>query len=195
MFKINLKMSESCWESIEQFHTTKLDTLLAEIWSSKRGEKIGVMEAFYDSSSENSPGFSPTQLNSLSVNQSPKRKKTFAGPVIQKKPKSKPACLQLPVDNSKSNGNFTTIKPSAEALISITQNLTTGEKSYQCTICGQTSSAKGNVKRHIELKHLPKTTVLKCQLCEYTANLKFSLKSHYTGKHSLPEQAAKAMID
>ena len=90
--------------------------------------------------------------------------------------------------------NVISTKVSPEALVNVTQNLTTGENNFQCSLCGYVSNQKSAVKRHIELKHLPKTVVFNCQLCEYTASLRFHLKSHYTGKHNLPAQAAKAML-
>ena len=87
-----------------------------------------------------------------------------------------------------------TSRANADALINASQNLSTGVKSFTCSLCPYGSSHKSHVKRHIEMKHLPNATVFECQTCGKTTKLKYDLKKHYMTKHGLPEKAAQAMV-
>ena len=69
------------------------------------------------------------------------------------------------------------------------------EKSFQCSFCMYQSIRIGDVKRHIELKHLPSSVVFKCQTCGKDFKLKPDLKRHYMKVHNLAEPAAQAMIN
>ena len=102
------------------------------------------------------------------------------------------AASSLPSRSKKVFGNISvpcnaesvlTSKANADAMIIINQNLTTGEKSFQCSLCVYSSIHKSAVKRHVEIKHLPTSTVFKCQLCTVTATLKFNMKKHYIKTH------------
>ena len=82
-----------------------------------------------------------------------------------------------------------------EALVNVSQDLSTLKKSFHCSLCTYTSTdCKRNVVRHIELKHLGSSTVLQCKTCGATSRLKSNLKAHYMSKHGLNSDAAKAMI-
>ena len=85
-------------------------------------------------------------------------------------------------------------KPSMDSFISVSQNLTTGEKTFQCTFCGVSMGSKGNMKRHVETTHIPSATVYKCQTCGATAKEKSNMKKHYMNKHKMPEAAARGML-
>ena len=198
MFTFRLNIAESCCESIEKLFPNNFETLCADIWLPQIDEKIGTLETFFNSSSviKSNHDFSQFLMGKTVNKQLSKRKQPPNLSIVPKKFRNIAKVTPSPVVASAVDGSLlATTAPSAEAFISISQNLTTGEKSFQCSMCGHNSGQKGTVKRHIELKHLPKTTVLKCQLCDYSASLRFQLKSHYTGRHSLPEQAAKAMLD
>ena len=80
------------------------------------------------------------------------------------------------------------------SMMSVTQNMSTQEKSYRCSFCGSESSHLTSMKRHIETKHLPSTTSFDCRNCEYKTKLKFMLKRHYMNKHAMPEPAAQGMM-
>ena len=168
--------------SSASFHT-------AEICLPKSLSKIGILEISLNSE-EAASNF---KLNVL--NPAAKRKSMFAQPQpTSKKVIVKKSSNSLPI-NAPTSDNLLVNRPNSESLLSITQNLTTGEKIYQCSFCDYKGNRKDSAKRHIELKHLPKNTVLKCQLCEFTANLKHNLKKHYTSRHDLPEPAANAMLN
>ena len=68
------------------------------------------------------------------------------------------------------------------------------EKAFQCSFCMYQSALIQNVKRHIELKHLPSSVVFKCQTCGKDFKMKADLKKHYIKIHSMPEPAARAML-
>ena len=120
---------------------------------------------------------------------------SFKKKSIKFNPAPEPAKKPKTVPKNSATPNVLTTGPSADALLTSNQNLDTGLKSFQCSMCGYTTGHKGTVKRHIELKHLPKTAnALKCQMCEYATNLRFNMKSHYIKKHSVPEQAAATMV-
>ena len=92
-------------------------------------------------------------------------------------------------------GSMAMEKPNVESLIIPTQNLQSGEKIFQCSICTvYCSKNKAHVKRHIEIKHLPSSTVFKCRMCDVTCSLRYNLKNHYMSKHNMPDDAAKAML-
>ena len=191
MFSFKLHLFESCVATIQDCVIANSVPFLVDLILPASHEKTGNLEMiFVDSAdqSNNSPNFLAKKSVSL-----PKRKMQSNYHVTPSKPKM--MTTNASSENMQSSDDLLTTKANPEALINITQNLTTGDKSFQCSMCGYVSNQKGTVKRHIDLKHLPKTVVFKCQLCEYTASLRFYLKNHYTGKHALPEQAAKAMLD
>lgn len=187
MFSFNLSFLAMGLDALEQTTLNEPKTLYADICLPETFKKLGNMSISYSTEetlakSHEMEVKSPvkrkqvpklTQLNSKKLN-----------PTSSSKPQLSPA--------PDHNLLLTQVKP--ESLINITQNLTTGEKTFQCSMCGYTSNQKGAVKRHIELKHVPKQSVYKCQICDYTSKLRFPLKTHYTTKHSMPEEAAKKMM-
>ena len=80
------------------------------------------------------------------------------------------------------------------SMMSITQNMSTNERSYKCSFCGQDTVLLSSMRRHIETKHLPSTASFACQSCDYTTKLRYVLKNHYIGKHGMPELAARGMM-
>ena len=184
MFSFTLQLAESCLQEIIKLSS---GAVYFDLFMPEFSAKMGNLAAIFDSS------LLPEQPEFVhSKNGSMKRRATsiFDGKKKQKTIQSK----QEPVDGSLYNESILVNKVSPESLIQITQNLTTGDKNFQCSMCGYSSNQKSATKRHIELKHLPKTSVFKCQLCDVTANLRHNLKVHYTNKHSLPDQAARAML-
>ena len=85
-------------------------------------------------------------------------------------------------------------QPNVESFISINQNMTTGEKTFQCTFCGLSTGFKNSIKRHVMTTHIPSATVYECQTCDFKAKEKSNLKKHYMSKHKMPEAAAKGML-
>ena len=191
MFSFKLHLFESCIATIQDFVIANSVPILVDLILPARHENIGNLEMIFVDSANRS-NISQHFLAKKSVSL-PKRKMQSNYLLTPNKPKM--MTIIASSANMQSADGLLTTKANPEALINITQNLTTGDKSFQCSMCGYVSNQKGTVKRHIDLKHLPKTAVFKCQLCEYTASLRFYLKNHYTGKHALPEQAAKAMLD
>ena len=70
----------------------------------------------------------------------------------------------------------------------------TQEKIFQCTFCSYETKFPSTIKRHIEMKHLPKSVTLNCMQCTSTFAMKQSLKQHYMNVHGLSAPAAKAML-
>ena len=200
MLSVKVHLLDSCLQLIEGT-SNHLNTILADIFFPAVEEKIGQLELSVDSQIHvpNSPvwpvpnvdnSFTTSPYNEILKRKPPSNQK-LATP---KKPKVVPQPINR-VTGPEIPDSLVLNKASPDSLINITPNLTTGLKSFQCSICNYVTGQKGTAKRHIELKHLPKDTVFKCQLCDYVAHLKFNLKGHYVSKHSLPEQAAKAMLD
>ena len=184
MLSFKIHLLESCIATIQDAFAAKQFPRFADIMLSASLEKIGNLEMIFDDSAD--PGNGGLQKFFAKKKSAPKRQMQSNSLVPPRKSKM--------VEPIQACDNVISTKVSPEALVNVTQNLTTGEKNFQCSLCGYVSNQKSAVKRHIELKHLPKTVVFNCQLCEYTASLRFHLKSHYTGKHNLPAQAAKAML-
>ena len=127
---------------------------------------------------------------------------TFKRKVANETPKNAPkmakpnlaSVKQDPATSSIGNNFVTTTKASTDALVNVNQNLTTGEKSFQCSLCGYSSTdSKRNVVRHIDSKHLG--TSFTCKTCGASASQKYGLKKHYVTKHGLSEDAARVMVD
>ena len=68
------------------------------------------------------------------------------------------------------------------------------EKLFQCSFCTYQSIRSGDVKRHIEMKHLPPSVLFSCLNCSRTFKAKSDLKKHYIKVHGLLEPAAQAML-
>ena len=187
MFSFKLHLIDYFLEANQGAVILKPLSRVADIILCDEHKKVGTIEILFDPSLDNSV-FNP---ETPPIKTAPKRKSQSCNFVL---PMKQPKIFAPNIINSPTADTVLSSKANPEALVNITQNLTTGEKSFQCSMCGFSSSRKDTTKRHIELKHLPKTTVLKCQLCDYTASLKFQMKRHYTGKHSLPEQAANGML-
>ena len=165
------------------------NTIAAEIVLPSMREKLGILEVF----SSNHQSLPQSFQKHLSQKQVVTSKKDIGS--NNQLPSKKPKAIPLATTTSHIRGNVMTTQTSADALLNTSQSLTTGDKSYQCSLCTFSSQAKSSAKRHVELKHLPKTTIFKCQLCDFSVNLKFNLKRHYVKTYSLPDQAAKAMLD
>ena len=86
------------------------------------------------------------------------------------------------------------VKPDVSSMVLVVQSVSSSEKQFQCSFCDYRSPNMNNVKRHIEMKHVPSSPVFQCQTCTKTFKLKNDLKRHYMNVHKMPEQAAKAMI-
>ena len=196
MLSVKVHLLDSCLQLIEGA-SNHLNTILADISFPAIGDKIGQLELNVDSQMNVPispvwpvPNVGNSHYNEIIRRKPPSNQKSAA----PKKPKVVPQPVNK-VTGPEIPDSLVLNKASPDSLINITQNLTTGLKSFQCSICNYVTGQKGTAKRHIELKHLPKDTVFRCQLCDYVAHLKFNLKGHYVSKHSLPEQAAKAMLD
>ena len=89
----------------------------------------------------------------------------------------------------------TVAQPNIDSFISINQNLTTGEKVFQCNSCGLSTPLRTSIKRHVENKHMTSSKVFRCRTCnDVTFNVKSNLKRHYMTKHDMPEPAAAGML-
>ena len=80
-----------------------------------------------------------------------------------------------------------------DSFVSISQNMKTGEKTFQCSFCGNFYHPN-SINRHIRNSHMPSATVFKCQTCDFTGKEKWNLKKHYMNKHKMPEAAALGML-
>ena len=166
--------------------------LSADISLSDCIEKIGNLEISFDPKvNPQNRSIIPQDLNVRTV-VTQKRKQQNLKRVTPKK-KTNQSAPNFP-DSGYLPENLLVSKVSPDSLINVTQSLTTGDKSFICSICNYTSIYKQSAKRHIQLMHLPKTTVFKCQMCEYTTSLKYHLKGHYTGKHGISEEAARKLM-
>ena len=90
-----------------------------------------------------------------------------------------------------STGSATKIDVSS--MMTVMQNMSTNEKSYRCSFCGEEIKTQSSMKRHIETKHLPSPD-FKCLNCDYSCKQKNNLKRHYMTKHGMPEPAAQGMM-
>ena len=84
-------------------------------------------------------------------------------------------------------------KIDVSSMMTVMQNMSTNEKSYKCSFCGEENKAQSSMKRHIEIKHLPSPD-FKCLNCGYSSKLKNNLKRHYMTKHGMPAPAAQGML-
>ena len=126
---------------------------------------------------------------------SPKKRSSFPNVNAQKSKTVKLNCQKpLPTKDIVVNRFETTSKADPDALVHATQNLATGDKVFECSVCLYRSGNRGHVKRHIDIKHLPNSSVFKCRMCEVTCSLRYNLKSHYIKVHNMPDDAAKAML-
>ena len=85
-------------------------------------------------------------------------------------------------------------KLNANDMIKIMQDFETKKKTYYCVVCKYETIHNTTIKRHVEMKHMPKTVSLNCLQCSKTFTLRQHLKSHYMKTHGLVEPAAKAML-
>ena len=57
-----------------------------------------------------------------------------------------------------------------------------GKKLFQCPLCKDSFSEKGNIRRHISTVH-DSNKPHKCSMCKYECKAKSSLKSHISAVH------------
>ena len=186
MFVFELSLTESFINSTEKHLSTFGNFVNGDINLEGTSERIGKMQMRIDSSN------AVSDLKASPTLQQAVKRKQHVAPKLPRK-ESKAAEM-----DSKSALNPSLIRKASvdvDSMLNISKNVKSGEKIFQCSFCGYSSAFRQSAKRHIQLKHLPKNEVFKCQLCEHCCNLKFNLKLHYTSKHSLPEIAAKAMLE
>ena len=61
-----------------------------------------------------------------------------------------------------------------------------GIKPFNCSICPLAFASKGNLSRHIKIKHevsRQTTTKFKCEICSARFNFKVDLKKHIASLH------------
>ena len=85
-------------------------------------------------------------------------------------------------------------KIDVSSMMSVIQNFSSNETTYKCSFCQAENKLLSSMKRHIEAKHLPSTTVFNCRSCSYSSKYKHDLKKHYMKRHSMPEPAAQGMM-
>ena len=182
MYAFKLHILESCLGPLENI--SSVHSVLGDLFTPQSLQKIGSLEVSRDTK---------TDFQGIKSKNSTKRKQSFTGTGFLGKKRNQ---VQQPIirPEKQSDDSILMNKVTPESLINITQSLSTGERSFQCSMCGYVSNQKSAAKRHIELKHLPKTMAFRCQMCEYATSLRFCLKGHYTGKHNMPEGAAKRMM-
>ena len=119
---------------------------------------------------------------------SPRNSKTVNSPKLPKQ--------LLVADNKMSEFQpvLSNVKPDVSSMVLVVQSVSSSEKQFQCSFCDYRSPIMNNVKRHIEMKHVPSSTVFQCKTCSATFKLKQVLKRHYMTVHTMPEPAAKAMM-
>ena len=82
-----------------------------------------------------------------------------------------------------------------DSFIGTMQSLETGEKVYTCQFCGLQGSQRGNVKKHVIVKHIPEAREeFKCETCGKEVSSKDKLKNHYIKIHNVPENMVKAAM-
>ena len=82
----------------------------------------------------------------------------------------------------------------ASDMIKIMQDFQSEKKTFCCVVCRYESGSSGNIKRHVQMKHMPKTVALNCLQCPSSFSLRQTLKRHYMQVHELLEPAAQAML-
>ena len=84
-----------------------------------------------------------------------------------------------------------------QPLVLLVQSMSSKEKQFQCSFCSYRSANGANVKRHLEMKHVPSSQVFQCQSCPNTRTfkLKNDLKRHYMKIHNISDAAAKVMVN
>ena len=188
MYAFKLHILESCLGQLEDI--SSVHSVLGELFTPQSLQKIGSLEISCNTKTD---FLEDCNFQGIKSKNRTKRKQSFTGTGFLGKKRNQ---VQQPViePGKQSDDSILMNKVTPESLINISQSLSTGERSFQCSMCGYVSNQKGAAKRHIELKHLPKTMAFRCQMCEYTTSLRFHLKGHYTGKHNMPEGAAKKMM-
>ena len=82
-----------------------------------------------------------------------------------------------------------------DSFIGTMQSLETGEKVYTCQFCGFQGSQRGNVKKHVVVKHIPEAKEnFRCQTCGKDFTTKGILKTHYIKVHNMPENMVSAAM-
>ena len=128
--------------------------------------------------------------SNLSPMKSPAKRKVTNGSVSQMSCKIIKPKVTLNVQNTSA---VVTSQANPDALITTSQNMSTGEKTFECSLCGYRSTdSKRNVSRHIDAKHLG--TKFTCKTCGATAAVKYDMKKHYVTKHGLSKEAAEVMV-
>ena len=86
-------------------------------------------------------------------------------------------------------------KKDVTSLICTVFNPATNKKTFQCSFCLYNSGIQiGNMKRHIEQKHLPQSVVFKCLKCDGSFKNKETLKNHYKKVHLLLDLEIKDLM-
>ena len=67
-----------------------------------------------------------------------------------------------------------------------------GQKLYLCNLCSYRSNDRGNIKKHINLKHNENCPKFQCSMCSFQSKVRGNLKGHYINVHGLPETVAKS---
>ena len=67
-----------------------------------------------------------------------------------------------------------------------------GEKLYLCNLCSYQSNIKGNIRKHINVKHNENCPKIQCSMCPLQVKVAGQLKIHYMRVHKLPEAVAKS---
>ena len=88
-------------------------------------------------------------------------------------------------------------KVDVSSMVLLVQSMSSKEKQFQCSFCSYRSANGANVKRHLEMKHVPSSQVFQCQSCPNTRTfkLKNDLKRHYMKIHNISDAAAKVMVN
>ena len=186
MLRLKLQLSDVCLTYIDNLSEKESKTVSADLILRGVPEFLGVLDI----------GFGPqSDAKDTSSETIPKRKspKRMQPAVLSKKPipKNKTMTGTSPV----SAENMLSLADNPAAFINVSQNMISGQKSFNCAVCGQTASLDSSIKRHIKEKHMPSSVIFKCQFCEHSCNRKSDLKKHYLRKrHSLTEQQATAML-
>ena len=188
MFSVNFSLFE---ESISDSKSKDLDVALpiaGKNFHSLTKKLIGFVNFHYEES-EHTELRLPQHGRSAKKRSPPAEKLSQINKIKAQKfthiPRSQPMADQDVLTKSKAN---------PDALINTTESLSTGQKKFECSLCAYSSNTKRNVRRHIEIKHIPSSTVFKCRMCDHTCNLKHNLKRHYMKVHAMPDDAAQAML-